>query len=99
MMNALDGSVTTQPLRDGQGITIVLLHANGKSFDPAEHKEAILRSGAGAHRVLQKPDPFGKIRPIDYDRTAHHIGVSVDVLRGGVDHDVHAEFQRPLEVR
>ena len=90
--------MAAQPARDPEGVAVMLLHAHGQRFDAAQHQETILRAGAGSHGVLQESDLLGQRRIFDHDCAAHHVGMAVDVLGGGMDHDVHAEIQRALEI-
>ena len=90
--------MAAQPARDRERVAVMLLHAHGQRLDAAQHQETILRAGAGSHGVLQEPDLLGQRRVSHDGGAADHVGMPVDVLGGGMDHDVHAEIQRPLEI-
>jgi hypothetical protein len=93
-----DLGVLLEPVGDGEGVLVVLFHAEREGLDAAEDEEAVLGSGAASHGVLEESDLLGERGVFDDHGAADDVGVSVDVFGGGVDDDVDAEVERPLEV-
>ena len=88
-----------QERRHGRGVRAMTLHPEVEGAQPAQHEEAVEGPGHGAHRVLQEAQPLGH-RLVRGDRHAKdRVGVTGEVLGGGMEGDVGAELQRPLEGR
>jgi len=92
-----DTRMRLEPPGQPQRVLVVRLHSESQGLDAAENQEAVLRTGAGAHRVLEEAD-FVSERGIVYDRgSAHHIGMAVDVLCRRVNDNIDAVLKWPLE--
>ena len=76
------------------------LHSQRESFQTAEHQEAVERAGNRADRVLQKPHSVAEFLVFsDHGHTANHIGMAVQILGCGMNHQIKTEFERPLDPR
>jgi hypothetical protein len=67
--------------------------------EAAQREEAVLRPRNGAHRVLQEAEPAGQVVARRHDDAKDRVAVAGEVLRDGVEDDVRAERERPLERR
>ena len=77
----------------------VALHADRQRLDAAQHQVAVHRARYRADRVLQEGEPLRQLGIAGDERAAHHVGVAVDVLGGGVQRDGRAEREGPLQGR
>ncbi len=74
------------------------LHAQRQGLHPAQGQECVERPGNRAHGVLQEAQALGQFRVLaDHRNAADYIGVAVEVLGGGVHHDVETQLQRALD--
>jgi hypothetical protein len=95
--HALDFRAPLQPARHGQPAGVVALHAQCQGLDAAQGEKAVEGPGHRADRVLQERELLGQSGIAHRnDHAAHHVRMAVQVLGGGVHHDVCAELQRPL---
>ena len=85
--------------RHPQRVVAVPVHPHAERLDPAQGQPGVERAGHRAGRVLQERQPLAEVGVGDHDRPADDVGVTAQVLGGGVDHDVGAERQRLLQVR
>ena len=46
----------------GEGVAVVLLHAQAERLQAAQNQETVLRAGAGAECVLEEADTLGQFR-------------------------------------
>ena len=84
---------------DRRGVRPVPLHAQVERPQPAQHEEAVERTGDGAHRVLEEAQPLGDGLVRGDGHAQDRVRVAGEVLRRGVEDDVGAVLQRPLERR
>ena len=77
----------------------VALHADRQRLDAAQHQVAVHRTRHGADRVLQEGELLRQLWIAGDERAAHYVGVAVDVLGGGVQHDGRAQREGPLQGR
>jgi hypothetical protein len=83
-----------------EGVVAVALHAHRQRLEPAQREEAVEGTGDAAHRVLQEAEPLAQGGVVAHHRhAADHVGVTVQVLGGGVHHDIEAVVERALHPR
>ena len=80
------------------GVGLMSVHANGERSDPAHDQVAVQRTGYRSHRVLKELEARREFRIIRDEHPADGVGVSPEVLRRGMHHDVGAERERRLQV-
>ena len=72
-------------------------HSQRECLQSAEREKAVERSGNRAHGVLQKCDLIAELLVFpDHNDAANHIGVPVQIFRGGMNDHVEAELDRAL---
>ena len=74
------------------------IHADGERFERLREQPRI----EGAHRragVPRKEAAIGEVVPVADDGTAEHSTLAIDVLRGGMHHDLRPVFEWALQVR
>src|SRR4051794_12855009 len=95
-----DFRLLRKPARDFESILAVTFHAQGERFQPAHRKETVERSRYRADRVLQKLHLVCQFAVrTNYSDAADHVGMAVEVFRGGMNDQVESEFERPLGPR
>ena len=77
----------------------VAVHPHGQRLDAAQHEEAVHRTRGPADRVLVEGQLLADLGVTGDQRAPDHVGVSPEVLRQGVEHDVRAEAEGLLQVR
>ena len=75
------------------------LHPQVQRPQPAQDEEAVLRPGHRAHRVLEEAQPLADLVVRGDRQPEDRVGVAGEVLRRGVEHDVGAQRERPLDGR
>jgi hypothetical protein len=92
------GRVTGQEVGDPLGVVAMAIHPYAQRLQPAMSEEGIERAGDCAHGVLMEGDLLGQVE-ISYDQGApDDVGVTADVFRRRMHHDVGTERQRLLEI-
>jgi hypothetical protein len=97
--HGLDRRMRRQEVDDRLGVVAVLVHADREGLGPAHRQVGVERSGHAARAVLQEREGGVELGVVGHQDAADDIGVSADVLGGGVQHDVRAQRERLLEVR
>ena len=82
--------------RHGATRFVVLFHAQRQRLGAAHYEPGIEGRKNRTGAVLNKPDPIGVLFVVEHDDAADAIRVSVEILGGRMDHDIHSKFQRPL---
>src|SRR3989338_950727 len=98
IVNCRHAGVAWQVLRDGRGVRFMLPHADRQRLDASQDQPGIERTQNGASGVLNKLQTRGLLL-VSQDRDAPHtIAMSVEILGGGMYHNVRTQLQRFLEV-
>ena len=74
-------------------------HSQMKRLGPPECEPAVPWGGYCAYRVLEEPKTGMEILVGEDCQASDHIGVTVEVLGGGMKDDVGTQLERPLVVR
>src|SRR5215213_86467 len=99
VVHGLDLGMVLQELGDGEGVLLVLAHANGEGLEAAEYDPGVERAWYGAGGVLVELDPLLELLVRGRDSPADDVRMAAHVLGRRVDHDVSAESERVLEIR
>src|SRR5690349_16729097 len=96
--HALDLRMLLEPGSAVHRVAAMALHAQRQRLDAAQRQERIEWARHAADRVLQEAELFLELLVLTDDcRAADHIGMSIDVFGRGVDYNVEAMLQRPLD--
>jgi hypothetical protein len=95
----LDRRVLGEEFGHGRGILTVPLHPHHQRLESAQREVGVERAWDGAGSVLQEREGGVEFFVVGEQCAADHVGVSADVLGGGVQHDVGAVHQRLLQRR
>jgi len=87
-----------QPLREFERIRRLRLHAHRQSFQPLEDHPGIERRKGRPGRAQELEDFLGQGPGAAYG-AAQNTTLAVEILGGGMDHQIGAEFQRTLQGR
>ena len=93
----LDLRMLLEEARQRSRVLGVPLHPDVQRLQAAQDEEAVERARHAAHRVLQELEPLEEDVIARHHRAAHHVGVAVQVLGGGVGHDVDPVLERALK--
>ena len=75
------------------------LHAQRQRLQAAQRQERVERPLDGADRVLQKPQSLAQLGiAADHRHAADHVGMAVEIFRGGMHDQVEAVFERVLDI-
>ena len=99
VIHTLDCRVLGEKARHGQGVGLMAVHAHRQRLQAAQQQPAIERAGYRATDVLEKGQPLAQTSVVGEHRAAHHIVVSVEILRCALNHQVDAKLERLLKVR
>ncbi len=88
-----------QERRDRASRLVVLFHAQRQGLCAAQDQPRIEWRKNRARAVLHELNPARIVFVVQQHGTANSVRMAVEELGGRVDDDVHAEFQRPLQVR
>src|ERR1700744_3874994 len=80
-------------------IQLVLLHANGQRFYPAQNEKALERRENSSRALLHKSIGLGMIRPGSHQHAPQAIAMPIEKLGGRMHDNIRAKLQRSLEVR
>jgi hypothetical protein len=85
--------------RHRQGVGGVALHAAGERAQAAQHQPAVEGRGDGAQVVTHPVEARGQlgVAAAQHQGASLHVAMAAEILGGGMQHDVHAEVQRPLQ--
>jgi hypothetical protein len=86
-----DLRVVLQEPRHGEGVLLVLAHADGEGLEAPEHDPGVERPRHAAGGVLVEGHPLVQVGIRGDRRPADDVGVAAHVLRRRVDHDVRAK--------
>jgi hypothetical protein len=96
IMNLAHQVAVVEVFRDGGGIFLLLPVTDTEGAQAAQSLEAI-EWGAGQAQAIGPPDErFEQFIVLRQYGAAHHVGMSIDVLGGGMQDDVRTELERPL---
>src|SRR5258708_24744933 len=84
--------------RQGDAVGVVLEHANRQRLDAARNEEAIHGRQACARGTLDKIDFLGIFWTCKHYRSAGGIAVAIQVFRHGMNNDVRAKLDGPLQI-
>src|SRR5215472_13890996 len=74
------------------------LHAKRQGFQAAQNKKTIEGTGNRADRILQESNLIGQFLIFSNNNDAtDQIGMPVQILRGGMHHDIEPRFNRSLD--
>ena len=99
VMNGLDQRMREQVPRDGIRILLLPVHAQGQCLDAAAHRIAFSGRQYPSKTVLGEVHAIGQILTGDDHETGVDVGVTGQVLGGGVDYHIRAKGKRLLQVR
>ena len=89
--------VFLEPACDFQRVRAMPFHPQRQCFQSAERQETVEGSRDCADRILQERDLIGQLLIFtDNNDAADHVGMPVQIFRGGMDHHVEAGFDRSL---
>jgi len=95
----LDVVTLRQHARDGHRVLCVPLGPERERPEAAQDEEAVERAGYGAHRVLQETESFGELGTARGHHSIDRVGMAGQVFGRGMEGDVGAELDRPLDGR
>src|SRR5437870_443313 len=85
---------------DVERVCAMPLHAQRQCLQAAQRQKTIERPRDCADRVLQECNLIAQFLVFtDNDNTANHIGMSAQIFRGRVNHEIETKFDRPLNPR
>ena len=98
ILNRFDFRFRREPPRDFHRVLAMPFHPQRQRFQSAQRQKAIERPCDRADCILQKRDLVAELLVFSHDDdTADHIGVAIQVFRGGMDYDIEPVFDRPLD--
>ena len=83
----------------GHRIGAVLFHPDAQGLCPTQDEEAVEWPWNRPDRVLKELESLEHRLVVGDHGTAHDVGVSPQIFRRGVNHDIGAKLQRPLQKR
>ena len=72
---------------------------SGSVLVPRSASQQSIGPGTPPAAFCRKPSRSRQVVAVGHQHAAHHVAVAVQVLGGGVEHDVGAQLERPLEER
>src|SRR5919106_2537100 len=100
VVDGLDPRVRLQECRDPQGVVRVCPHAPRQRADAAADEPAVERRRHRAAGALDRPDALEeRVTGAGDDGAAHDVAVAAEVLGRGVDDQISAVGERPLQHR
>ncbi len=96
--NLADFGVRIEMARHSDAVGVVLQHANRERLDAARNEEAIHGREARSRGALDEINFLRVLGTREHHRAASGIAVAVQILRHGVNHNVRAEFDGPLQI-
>ncbi len=98
VQHGVDGVVALEQFDDGSRVLTVPIHSEGKGLRSTKGEIRIPRSTDRADRVGDVAEVGLDVGRVGGHEAADDVGVSADVLRGRVDHDVGPEPERGLQI-
>src|SRR4029453_10777750 len=93
-------SLFLQTARNLKGVCAMALYAERQRFQAAQHKKTVERAGDCTDRALQERNLIEEFLIIaDDHHSAYYIGMTVQILRCGMHHDVESGLNRALNPR
>src|SRR3954471_5937219 len=87
-----------EPAGELKRIGAMALHSQRKRLQTPQHQETVEYAGNRAYRILQKPHLIAEVFILTNDGdTANHVGVAIQIFRGGMNNDVEPTLDRPLD--
>ena len=80
-------------------IPAVPLHSYIQGLDPAQNQPGIIRPRDRADRILKIRQPRVQLRIVHHDGAADYVGMSIQVLGGGMHDGRSSQLQRALQVQ
>ena len=96
---ALHPRMLLEPVGDAAAIRIVLPHPHRERLGAARGEPAVERARNSAGGILNESDALGDVVAARDQHAADHVRMSIQVLRGRMEHDVGAELQGLLKDR
>src|SRR5215213_3886269 len=97
IVNFGDCTLMSQPFGYPASVDVVLTHPKRKGLDTPQSQPAVHWSWHSTRGVLNKSQTLRQIIPPCHQQPADHVTVAIQILGGGVQYDVGAVLQRPLE--
>ena len=91
--------MTRQQVHDRGRVLQVCAHPRVQAAHTTQRQEAVERRAGQPQAVRPPCDFFQQCDVADHDRASNHVAVPIQVLGGGVNHDIRAQCERLLQGR
>lgn len=99
VVDVADLWMAVEELGERHRALLMSFHSRAERLDAAEYQPGVERRTAKAQRVDDVADFFGVFLLLGDHTAADDVGVSVQILRRGMDDDIDAQFEGTLQVR
>ena len=86
VVDLADAGMVGEVFRHRPGVASVTIHPNPQGLDTAQDQPGVERPGDRTSGVGEEPEPLDQVGVGGDHGAPHHIGVSSQILGGGMDH-------------